>query len=312
MRTSGFCTLVATLALATGAAAQDDAALATLFPSTISLPNGFRPEGIVTGRGPVIYAGSLANGAIYEASLVTGRGRIVVAGQQGRVAVGLGFDPRTNYIFASGGPTGMALVHDAGSGATVGVFPLTAEPQTFINDVIVTRKAAYFTDSFRPVLYKLPLRAGGRLPAPDAVEEIALGGDFTFVPGAFNTNGIEATSDGDTLIVVHSSLGVLYRVDPDTGEARLIDLGGDSVPNGDGLLLEGRTLFVVQNARNQVAAVRLDRRLESGEIARVLTDARLDFPTTAASLGPLLYVVNARFSTPPTPETTYTIVRLHR
>jgi len=34
-------------------------------------------------------------------------------------------------------------------------------------------------------------------------------------------------------------------VDPDTGEASAIDLGGDAVPNGDGLLLRGHTLYVV-------------------------------------------------------------------
>jgi sugar lactone lactonase YvrE len=312
MRNIGSWTLAAVIAATVPAWTEEPAPPATLFPSTIALPNGFRPEGIVTGRGPVIYAGSLANGAIYAASLVTGRGRVLVPGVAGRVAVGLGFDPRTNYIYAAGGPTGMAFVHDAGSGETVASFQLTTEAARFVNDVIVTPSAAYFTDSFQPVLYKLPLRRGGRLPPPEAVEVLPLGGDFTFVPGAFNTNGIEATPSGRTLIIVHSALGVLYRVDPRTGDARLIDLGGDSVANGDGLLLEGRTLFVVQNQLNQVAAVRLDERLESGEVVRVLTDPRLDVPTTAAGFGSLLYVVNARFSTPPTPDTEYTIVRIRR
>jgi hypothetical protein len=310
MRNIGLWTLAAALAVTAPGWTQDQALQAGLFPSTIPLPNGFRPEGIVTGRGPVIYAGSLANGAIYAASLVTGRGRVLVPGVAGRVAVGLGFDPRTNYIYASGGNTGMAFVHDADSGQTVGSFQLTTEPARFVNDVIVTHSAAYFTDSFRAVLYKIPLGRGGRLPPAEAVEEVPLGGDFTFVPGAFNANGIEATARGDALILVHSALGVLYRVDPQTGEARLIDLGGASVANGDGLLLEGRTLFVVQNQLNQVAQVKLDRRLESGEVVRVLTDARLDIPTTAAGFGPLLYAVNARFSTPPTPDTEYTIVRI--
>jgi hypothetical protein len=310
MRNIGWWTLAAALAMTAPAWSAEPAPQAGLFPSTISLPNGFRPEGIVTGRGPVIYAGSLANGAVYAASLVTGRGRILVPGVAGRVAVGLGFDLRTNYIYAAGGPTGMAHVHDAGSGQTVASFQLTTEAARFVNDVIVTPSAAYFTDSFRPVLYKLPLGRDGRLPPPAAVETIPLGGDFTFVPGAFNANGIEATASGRTLIIVHSALGVLYRVNARTGEARLIDLGGDSVMNGDGLLRQGRTLFVVQNQLNQVAAVRLDQRLESGEVVRVLTDDRLDIPTTAASFGPLLYVVNARFSTPPTPDTEYTIVRI--
>src|SRR5687767_9715648 len=143
------------------------------FPSVIALPNGWLPEGVVTGHGPVIYSGSRANGAIYAADLRTGEGTILVPGQTGRVAVGLSFDRRTNYIFAAGGATGKAYVYDADTGALVQEYTLTA-PGTFINDVIVTRDAAYITDSRRPVYYRIPLGPGGSLPVPGAVEEIAL------------------------------------------------------------------------------------------------------------------------------------------
>jgi hypothetical protein len=123
---------------------------AETFPDVIALPNGWQPEGVVTGHGPVIYSGSLADGAIYAADLRTGEGAILVPGQAGRVAVGLSFDARSNYIFVAGGPTGKADVYDAGSGALVQEYTLTA-PGTFVNDVIVTRDAAYFTESFLPV-----------------------------------------------------------------------------------------------------------------------------------------------------------------
>ena len=89
------------------------------WPEVITLPNGWLPEGVVTGRGPVIYSGSRANGAIYAADLRTGEGAILVPGQAGRVAVGLSFDPRTNYIFVAGGGTGKAYVYDADTGALV-------------------------------------------------------------------------------------------------------------------------------------------------------------------------------------------------
>lgn len=280
------------------------------FPEVIPLPDGFQPEGIVTGRGATLYAGSLAAGAIYQADLRTGTGTILVPPQPGRIAVGLSFDARTNYIFAAGGPTGHAFVYDASTGETVGDYVLTTESPTFVNDVIVTRDAAYFTDSFQPVLYRLPLLAGGRLPDPSAVETIALGGDFEFVPGAFNTNGIEATPNGKTLVIVSSALATLYRVDPDSGLATRIDLGGDTVPNGDGLLLAGHTLYVVQNFLNQIAVVRLDPGLASGEIQGVITDPRFDIPTTVARFGASLYVVNARFSTPPAADTEYTVVKV--
>jgi sugar lactone lactonase YvrE len=277
------------------------------FPSVISLPNGWLPEGVVTGRGPVIFSGSRANGAIYAADLRTGQGEILVPGQTGRMAVGLSFDRRSNYIFVAGGTTGDAYVYDARTGEEVAAYELTSATPTFVNDVIVTRDAAYFTDSMQPVLYRLALGPGGSLPG--AAETLPLSGDYLHISG-FNLNGIEATSDGSALIVVHSTHGVLYRVDPATGEATTIDLGGASVSAGDGLLLQDSTLYVVRNNLNQIAVIELASDLSSGTLVDTITDPRFDVPTTIAAFGDALYAVNARFSTPPTPETTYNIVRV--
>jgi sugar lactone lactonase YvrE len=283
-------------------------ASASSFPQTIALPNGFRPEGIVVGRGTTIYAGSIPTGAIYAADLRTGEGSILVAAQPGRMAIGLDFDTRTNYLYVAGGPTGDAYVYDAATGATIAVFELTTDTNTFVNDAIVTRDAVYFTDSFRPVLYRIALEPDGT--PSSVVEEIPLSGDFQFVAGAFNTNGIEATADGSALIIVNSTVGALYSVDPTTGEATLIDLDGVSVASGDGILLRGNTLYVVQNSLNQIAVVELDASLTSGTVTQLITDSRFDVPTTIDAFGGALYVVNARFSTPPTPDTTYTIERV--
>ena len=82
--------------------------------------------------------------------------------------------------------------------------------------------------------------------------------------------------------------------------------------NGDGLLLDGRTLYVVQNQLNRIAVVRLDRDLDEGEVTGHLTDSDFDVPTTIAEKGGFLWAVNARFSTPPTPDTTYDVVRVRR
>lgn len=120
----------------------------------------------------------------------------------------------------------------------------------FINDVVITRDEAYFTNSSQPVLYRLPLENNGELPETLTVEEIPLSGDYQFVPNAFNANGIAAPPNGKTLIIVNSADGALYNVDPGTGVATRIDLGGASVPNGDGILLQGKTLYVVQNRLN--------------------------------------------------------------
>lgn len=276
-----------------------------LFPDTIALPNGFQPEGIAVG-GATIFAGSINTGAIYAASLITGRGRILVPAQTGRAAIGLSYDARTDLIYVAGGPTGQAYVYDGRTGATVATYQLSTTTPTFINDQIVTDDAVYFTDSMRAVFYKVSLSRRAR-PLP-GFDEIALGGEFQQVAG-FNSNGIVATPRGD-LIIVHSALGLLYRVDPDSGEATEIDVGGVALTSGDGLELRGDDLVVVRNQLNELAIVDFDRRFTRGEVVEVITDDRFDIPTTVASFLGVRYVVNARFGTPPTPETTYTIEKV--
>jgi hypothetical protein len=279
------------------------------FPDVIPLPNGFAPEGIVIGRGTAFYVGSLVTGAIYQGDLSTGAGQILVPPQDGRIAVGLAYDERTNWIYVAGGPAGAGYIYNAKTGAGVAAFQFTSGP-SFVNDVVVTPRGAYFTDSFRPVLYQVLLRSDGTLVAGGSFREIPLGGDFNFIPDAFNTNGIEATPDGRHLIIVNSSAAALYVVNPKTGLANQIDLGGAAVPNGDGLLLDGNTLYVVQNMLNQIAVIRLSSNLLSGRVVDVITDPNFDVPTTLDDFEDFLYVVNARFGVPPTPETEYQVVRV--
>ena len=284
---------------------------ATTWPATINLPDGWLPEGVVVGRGHVIYAGSRRHGAIYAADLRTGEGFVVVPPQQGRIAVGLAFDSRTNYIFVAGGPAGAAYVYDASTGESLRAYQLAGPGPTFVNDAVVTRDAAYLTDSLRSAIYRIPLGPGGRLSEPDAVSTLPLGGEYQHLPG-FNANGIESTSAGDRLILVQSNAGLLFSVDPDTGVATTINLGGYSVTAGDGILLEGQTLYVVRNQLNLIAEIKLSPSFLSGSLASELTNPNFDIPTTLDRFGEGLYVVNARFSSGTSPNLTYTIVRLDR
>ena len=128
---------------------------------------------------------------------------------------------------------------------------------------------------------------------------IPLTGDYQHVAG-FNLNGIDATPSGRTLLAVQSATGKLFTIDPKTGATKLIDLGGAMLPNGDGILLHGRTLYVVQNQLNKIAVVRLNHSLTQGVVTREITDSDFDVPTTIDKFGKWLYAVNARFGTPPT------------
>ncbi|MGH9176149.1 MAG: SMP-30/gluconolactonase/LRE family protein, partial [Vicinamibacterales bacterium] len=279
------------------------------FPEVLPLPDGFQPEGIAIGPGTTYYVGSIPTGAIFRGDLRTGEGGLLVEPTEGRMAIGLAVDNSGRRLFVAGGPTGQAYVYDASTGDELAVYRLTELP-TFINDVVVTREAAYFTDSRQPVIYRVALGPGGE--PGSTVETIPLGGDFEFVAGAFNANGIDATPNGETLIIVNSTLGTLYTVNPATGVAQEIDLGGATVVNGDGILLDDETLYVVQNRFNQIAVIRLSADLSEGEVVAHITDPNFRVPTTIAEFGNRLYAVNARFGTPPTPTTEYEIVQVQK
>jgi sugar lactone lactonase YvrE len=298
----------ALLAVATVVAGGSIAvAAAKPFPEVIPLPIGFRPEGIEVGRGTTFYVGSVASGAIYRGNLRTGAVDPLVPAATGRSATGIELD-RHKRLFVAGGATGNAYVYDARAGALLETYSF-ATASTFINDVVVTRDAAYFTDSQRAVIYRVPIGPGGAL---GAAETIPLGGEYAHVGGQFNLNGIDATRNGKTLVAVQSFTGRLYAIDPATGVASEISLGGESVPNGDGILLNGRTLYVVQNRQNEVAVIALANDLSSGEVLTRLTDPDFRVPTTIDDLGRRLYTVNARFGTPNPDALEYEVVQLRK
>ncbi|MFD1936271.1 NmrA family NAD(P)-binding protein [Nonomuraea mangrovi] len=298
-------TLAVTVGGSAGAASDPRAGTS---PTSISLPDGFRPEGIAIGPGPFAFIGSMADGSIYRADLRTGRGAIVSRGP-GTPSLGMKTDPR-GRLFVAGGTGGDARVIDSRTGRVLASYRLTTGA-AFVNDVILTQGAAWFTDSTNPVLYKLPLR-GGRLPA--AAQRIPLTGDLVYGAG-FNANGITPTPDGQGLIIVQSNTGGLFRVDL-SGRTRRVNLHGESLPDGDGLLLRGRTLFAVengvQNGRSAVTVLRLNATGTDGRVVRRVSDPRFDIPATVAAFGPRLYLPNARFTTKQTPRTPYIAVAIPR
>lgn len=284
------------------------------FPEVIPLPNGFAPEGITFGAGSTFYVASLATGAIFRGDARTGTGDLLVPAQPGRSACGVRYDPRGNRLWVAGSLTGRAYVYDAATGATLATYQLRdpATGPTSVNDAVLLRDAVYFTDNARPVIYRIPLGPGGDLPPASAVQTIPLTGDFAFIPGGINGNGIVATPNEDQLIVGNTFTGVLSRVDPATGRATPIDLGGASVHWADGMVLIGRTLYVVQDPFDRVAIVRLSADFTSGVVDGAITNPALDFPSSIAPIGNAFYAVNARFDVTPGPAVPYQVVRLGR
>ncbi len=271
---------VAALALAGQANARP-------FPEVVSLPAGWAAEGVATGRGSTVFAGSLATGAVWRGDLRTGSGGVLVPPHTDRVAVGL--KQSGGLLFVAGGPTGQAYVYDATTGATVASYQVAASG-SFINDVTVTKDDAWFTDSFSAMLYRIPLKSG--YPEGGAIA-VPLTGDWEQVAG-FNANGIASSPSGDALIVVNSTLGKIFRVDPANGVATTIQTSA-ALTAGDGILLRGRELAVVRNQFNEIAILRMSPDLGSATLVTTLTDPDFDVPTTVAAFGSTLYAVNAKF-----------------
>ena len=298
------------------------------YPDLIPLPTGFGPEGIAVGNGHTFYAGSLAPatlGQVLVGDLRTGNVSQLVA-PTGRPALGMKHDPRGDLLFVAGGASGTGAVYDASSGAQVAFYQFQppsptapAAATTFINDVVVTREAAYFTDSSVAFLYRVAL--GPRGKPSEQFEPIHLPPNFGVTGGCVGpppvppvkANGIAAAPSGRHLIVGHLSEGQLYWVDTTTYTVIPIDLGGGDVCSADGLLLDGNTLYVAQNFKNKISVVELSPGHLSGEIIGEITEPfasnpATKVPTTLAGFGSSLYAVTAGFA-PPAPDF---VVRLRK
>jgi hypothetical protein len=262
----------------------------------IVLPGASSAEGIAAAGGTTFYAGDLFAGDIFRGDVQRGTAQLFIDAPAGRMAVGMAADLEHDLLFVAGGFTGQAYVYDTVTGATVATYQFPAG--AMVNDVALTKDGAWFTDSFQPRLYFVPVSAAGVL---GSFLTLQLTGPAAEISGEFNLNGIQATPNGKTLIVAHSTNGELYTVDPVSGASATI--AGVSVPNVDGIVLLGRRLWAVQNS-NQVTRVQLSPDLTSGVIEEVITSDLFQVPATGARFGSRLAVVNAKFDTgfPPTAD----------
>ena len=263
------------------------------------LPNdGLFPEGIAVHEASGSFFVSAAGaGGILRVDLATGEvSEFAALGSRATfTTIGMDVDAE-GRLWVAGGGSGEVLVFDTTSGEQVATFTTPDAPALFMNDVIVTESGdAFITDSNRPVLWRVPAGAveqgGGEAEAWLSFEGTA----FEYQEG-FNANGIVATPDGGTLIVVSGGSGALYRIDVASQEVTAIEVA-EALTGGDGLILDGQTLYVVQNGADRVAVVELAEDLGSGEVVGFIDDERLSNAATAALVGDRLLVVNAQFST---------------
>ncbi len=268
----------------------------------ITLPGASGAEGIAAGRGTTFYAGDLATGDVFRGDVRRGTAEPFIDAPAGRMAVGMKYDGRTGLLFVAGGATGQAFVYDTRTRASVATYDLAPG---FINDVTITRRGAWFTNSAAGELYLVPIGRHGTL---GDLEVLPLTGPAAGTPGAFNLNGIASVCGGRVLLVAHSADATVYAVDPRTGASAPTGL---DLPAVDGILAEGRRLWAVQNQLNQVSVIKLDRHLDGGRVEDVVTSPLFQVPTTVARFGHTLALPNAKFGVPDVTSYEVVVVRRH-
>ena len=295
------------------------------FPTRVPVLDGSASEGFAIGKGPTAYNSS-PDGSLYKVDLRSGEGEVLIDIQDpfDCQKLGMRVDDRTNYLFVAGCIYGNALVLDTDNGATIMEYQLNNSGEFGLpNDLTITNDAVYFTDSFRPVLYRLPLSSNGAIPLESgAATEIPLPDEFINTdPFCCTGNGIVSTPDGKTLIIGHSNLARLYRVDTASGDVQQIAVDGPLTGFLDGIAMHGNTLYIMTPYGppgppvliDQIQVVELDKGYLSGTLVDVITDAEnLDGVASGAIFGNSLYVNNARYATPfpPQPDTPFWITKL--
>ena len=221
------------------------------------------------------------------------------AGADGRtIATGIAY--ASGRLAVAGRQTGSAFVYDARSGRLIGRMSTGLPPErTWLNDVaFAARGDAYFTDSTAPVLWRARrTRRGYRLQR--FLDFAGSPVRYRTAPGAegINVNGIAASAGGRDLVIAKRNDNALFHVDLRTKCVRRVALPAGAVTTPDGLVLRGRTLYVVQNAPSAVKVLRLSRDYATAAVRGTITDPSFAFTTGAAAYRDRLLVVSSQFDT---------------
>ena len=275
----------------------------------------FFPEGITynpeTG---IFYTGSVSNGDIVQVNVESGETKLFSSGASlnRMAATGMKLDQK-DRLWVCGGSEGKVHVFNL-DGSLIQSWDLkTLYGAGFVNDCAEDNSHVYFTDSQVRKIY----RASVANAQPGNVEEWLAFSDLQIPYGTgINANGIVTTPDGRYLIIVVSNSGKLYRIEKSTKNINEIQLN-TPVTSGDGLWLEGSTLYVSRNATGQIFPVTLNADFTQGTVG-VGFGSNLLFNTTIAKAGDYFLVVNGQLNrrpsatnpTPPAPVLPFSVSRV--
>ncbi|GGR18525.1 superoxide dismutase family protein [Deinococcus ruber] len=247
------------------------------------------PEGVaVSEPRNLIFTGSARTGTIYAIDATSGAARVFSpGGSYGRTsALGMKLDAQ-GRLYVAGGATGtVSVINPDGSPLTTLATP--DSPNPYLNDLVLAPDgSAYVTDSSRPMIWRVTpdlKHIEPWLPLQNSPVQYMTG---------INLNGIALTADGKALLSIQYNTGKLFRIELASRRIQEVKVPG-GLMYGDGLLLDGQTLYVGQNRLNWVSRVQLGADGLSGTVLGHTAADGLHYPSTLAMLGGDLIAVNSQ------------------
>ncbi|MEV0802084.1 SMP-30/gluconolactonase/LRE family protein [Kribbella sp. NPDC050281] len=284
------------------------APLASARTSTYELPGdpvasgGSKYEGIgYDVRTQRFYVSETTGGEIHRGSLRSAAATEWLRGDgaDGRwTARGVTVDSH-GRVYVAGGPNGIdhpgapdLWVYDRDGKLLAALH--TGVPNAFLNDVVVGPDgAAYVTNSNAPQVFRVAEKHG-RWTIRTWVDATAT------IPtqSGFNLGGIVLSPDRRALVVAQGNVGKLWRFDLRTGRVSTIGSGTADLVNADGLVQDGRTLWVVRNFSKVLTTLRLSQDGRTAQlVSATATDPDRVFTTAKLAQGRLL-LVDSKFDVP--------------
>jgi len=269
----------------------------------------FFPEGIASGKNNELYVGSLSKGVIVKSNPTTGEVVPFIHGDDRLLSVtGVATDTERDVFWACSANFGMPgldkgvssiRAYTLSTGKLLAAFDL--KEGAFPNHIAMANDGrAYVTDSFKPVIYRADLTT-------ESCEKWLVDPQFGVLPPnpttlvhKINLNGIAPGADG-CLYAVKTNTGEMYRVtvndDGTPGKVSIVKLPRElNRPDGLELLADGSLLIV--EAGNKLSRLHPEGDTFTMELIR----ENMDFPTTTATLGKHVWVVESQIQHMQSPD----------
>jgi Cu-Zn family superoxide dismutase len=279
------------------------------------------PESIgVDPRTGAFFTGSLIDGSVDRGNLASpGASVFLPAGSDGRsAAAGVKLDPQ-GRVWICDAFHRRVLVYDQ-RGRLLHSFVVEGPGKPTVNDIAFTHGEAYITDSARPFLYRVKVAAADTPGITIVKPWLDVSPPVVYhtgqAPFGVNLNGIVASPDGKTLLVVQTNTGLPFRVDVASRRLDTVTVTGSSLVFGDGLLRVADSLYVARNAANEIVKLKLGPHWRSAKVVNTITnrqlpaDTQLAFPTGLAELHGRLLVTNCQANDTSNPKLPFTVLDL--